>query len=62
MLQEGPKGFEGGMTTKKPISINQTSKATATGDLSILEKLGAFIVTGSGRNTHYHLDLENASK
>lgn len=62
MLQEGPTGFEGGMTAKKPMSINQTSKATATRDLSILEKLGAFIVTGSGRNTHYHLNLENASK
>lgn len=57
MFQEGPKGFEGGMTAKKHMSINQTSKATATRDLSILEKLGAFIITGSGRNTHYHINL-----
>lgn len=58
MFQEGPKGFEGGMTAKKHMSINQTSKATATRDLSVLEKLGAFIITGSGRNTHYHLNLD----
>jgi Fic family protein len=57
MFQEGPKGFEGGMTAKKHMSINQTSKATATRDLSVLEKLGAFIITGSGRNTNYHLNL-----
>ena len=56
-FQEGPKGFEGGMTAKKHMSINQTSKATATRDLSVLEKLGAFIITGSGRNTNYHLNL-----
>ena len=59
MFQEGPKGFEGGMTAKKHMSINQTSKATATRDLSILEKIGAFIITGSGRNTHYHINLED---
>lgn len=59
MFQEGPKGFEGGMTAKKHMSINQTSKATATRDLSVLEKLGAFVITGSGRNTHYYLNLEN---
>jgi len=58
MFKEGPKGFEGGMTTKKHMHITQTSKATATRDLSTLEKLGAFVIRGSGRNTHYYLHLE----
>jgi Fic family protein len=34
MLQEGPKGFEGGMTAKKYMRIIETSKAKATRDLS----------------------------
>jgi len=59
MFQEGTKGFEGGMTAKKHMSINQTSKATATRDLKALEELGALIVQGGGRNTHYYLDLED---
>lgn len=59
MFQEGPKGFDGGMTAKKHMSINQTSKATATRDLKGLEELGALIVQGSGRNTHYHLNLSD---
>ncbi len=33
MLEEGPKGFEGGMSAKKYIAITRTSKATATRDL-----------------------------
>lgn len=33
MLEEGPKGFEGGMTAKKYVGITKTTKATATRDL-----------------------------
>lgn len=58
MFQEGPKGFEGGMTAKKHMQIVQTSKATATRDLKLLAELGAFKVGGSGRNTHYYLNFE----
>lgn len=58
MFQEGPQGFEGGMTAKKHMRIVQTSKATATRDLKSLEELGALIVRGSGRSTHYYLNLE----
>ena len=57
MFQEGPQGFEGGMTAKKHMRITQTSKATATRDLKTLEELGALIVRGSGRSTHYYLNL-----
>lgn len=59
MFKEGTKGFEGGMTAKKHMSINQTSKATATRDLKALEELGALIVEGSGRSTHYYLNLKD---
>lgn len=57
MLQEGPKGFEGGMTAKKYIRITQTSKPTATRDLQKLLDLNVFIVTGGGRSTSYQLNL-----
>ncbi len=57
IFSEGPKGFEGGMTAKKHMRITQTSKATATRDLKYLEEIGAFVVQGSGRSTHYYLNL-----
>ena len=59
MFQEEPKGFKGGMTAKKHMSITKTSKATATRDLKALEELGALVVRGSGRSTHYYLNLED---
>ncbi|MDO5980909.1 Fic family protein [Flavivirga spongiicola] len=55
MLQEGPKGFEGGMTAKKYMRITQTSKATATRDLQKLLELGVFKVQGDGRSTSYQI-------
>lgn len=59
MFKEGPSGFEGGMTAKKHMRITQTSKATATRDLKLLAALGALIIHGSGRSTHYYLNLSN---
>jgi Fic family protein len=47
------EGFEGGMTAKKYMSINQTSKATATRDLQHLKEAGALCEYGSRRNVHY---------
>ncbi len=58
IFQEGPKGFEGGMTAKKHMSITKTSKATATRDLKTLEELGVLVVRGSGRSTHYYLNMD----
>ncbi|MDO5968881.1 Fic family protein [Flavivirga aquimarina] len=55
MLQEGPKGFKGGMTAKKYMRITQTSKATATRDLKKLLELGVFKVQGDGRSTSYQI-------
>ncbi len=57
MLEEGPKGFEGGMSTKKYITLTHTSKATATRDLQDLVKKGAFISFGGGRSTRYEVNL-----
>jgi Fic family protein len=58
MLDEEPKGFEGGMTTKKYMSITKASKATATRDLQVLADLKILIVQGGGRSTHYTLNLK----
>ena len=57
MLEEGPKGFEGGMNAKKYMSITGTSKATATRDLQDLADMGVFIPSGGGRSTHYKVKL-----
>jgi len=58
MLEEGPKGFEGGMNARKYLGITKTSKATATRDLQDLVAKGIFIPTGGGRSTRYELALD----
>jgi Fic family protein len=55
MFAAGPKGFAGGMTTKKYANINKVSYATASRDLSRLAGLGALERRGAGRSTHYVL-------
>ena len=57
MLEEGPKGFKGGMSAKKYISMTQASKATATRDLQDLARRGIFVAVGGGRSTRYEIDL-----
>lgn len=57
MLDEGPDGFEGGMSAKKYTSITKASKATATRDLQNLSELGVLILEGGGRSTHYVLNI-----
>jgi len=57
MFDAGPEGFDGGMRTKKYISITKTSKATATRDLQELVKLGALWPKGSGRSKHYEINF-----
>ncbi|PUZ28171.1 DUF4172 domain-containing protein [Chitinophaga parva] len=59
MLDAGPEGFEGGITAKKYISITKASKATATRDLQDLAAIGALVLAGAGRSTHYTLCLDN---
>jgi Fic family protein len=59
MLEEGPKGFQGGMNASKYTSITKISKATATRDLQDLLKMGAIILIGEagGRSTKYDVNL-----
>jgi len=57
MLEEGPNGFEGGMSAKKYISMTGASKATATRDLQDLADKGIFVPSGGGRSVHYVMKL-----
>jgi Fic family protein len=57
MLEEGPQGFEGGMSAKKYISMTGASKATATRDLQDLADKGVFVPFGGGRSTRYKVDV-----
>ena len=57
MLDEGIKGFEGGMNARKYIAIAQTSKATATRDLQDLVEKNVFFPSGGGRSIRYELNL-----
>jgi Fic family protein len=59
MLEEGPKGFAGGMNASKYGSITKISKATATRDLQALLEIGALIPfgEGGGRSTKYTVNL-----
>jgi len=57
MFDAGIEGFEGGMTAKKYMRINQTSKATATRDLQHLTEMQILLQQGGGRNIHYQLNL-----
>jgi Fic family protein len=52
-MLESPDGFKGGMSAEKYVSINKTSKATATRDLQYLTEIGLLILKGAGRSTHY---------
>ena len=59
ILDMGSENFEGGISTKKYISLTKVSKATAVRDISHLVKLGCIkqIEGSSGRNIRYRLNL-----
>ena len=57
MLEEGPDGFEGGMSVKKYMTITGASKAMAARDLQDLAEKHILVPTGGGRSTHYKIDL-----
>jgi Fic family protein len=57
ILEEGPRGFEGGMSPRKYIVITGTSKPTATRDLQELVEKGVLISLGAGRGRNYHIKL-----
>lgn len=57
LLDAGPNGFEGGMSTKKYESITGTSRASASRELIELEALGLLARVGAGRSTRYYVKL-----
>ena len=59
ILDMGSENFEGGISTKKYISITKVSKATAVRDISHLVELGCIkqIERSSGRNIRYKLNI-----
>ncbi len=57
MFNQGVSGFEGGMTAKKYVSINKTTKSTATRDLQELVDKNIFVRMRAGRSTAYELNL-----
>lgn len=57
MFEMGAEDFEGGMTSRKYVSITRTTKATATRDLQEMTKLNILLQKGDGRSTHYVLNI-----
>ena len=57
VLEEGPEGFEGGITAKKYSAMTKVSKATATRDLQHLYEINALKRIGSGRSIRYQINL-----
>lgn len=57
MLEEGPKGFQGGMNAKKYAGLCKVSKPTATRDLQYLAEIKVFLVSGGGRSTSYQVNI-----
>lgn len=56
MLEAGPGGFEGGLSTRKYISLTGTSRATAQREIAELVEKGLLVRRpGGGRSTAYDL-------
>ena len=58
LLDAGPNGYEGGMTTRKHERIAQVSTPTAARDLIELERLGLLKRYGAGRSIRYYPAIE----
>jgi Fic family protein len=59
MLDAGKGGFEGGLTTRKYVSLAKVSRATAFREMVLLVKLGILKENqGKGRSTSYDLNWE----
>jgi len=61
LLDAGPGGFEGGMSTKKYEHLTGASRATSSRDLIELEELGLLRRDGAGPSTRYHINIEGWS-
>lgn len=57
LLDQGRGGFEGGMSTRKYVSLTNTSRPTASRELIELDALGVLKQWGAGRSTRYYINL-----
>jgi Fic family protein len=57
MLQEGPRGFEGGLSAGKYSSMTKASPATATRDLADMVANGALTRSGERRHARYQVNI-----
>jgi Fic family protein len=57
LLDAGPDGFVGGMSTKKYEGLTGASRATSSRDLIELEAMGMLRRAGDGRSTRYYLAI-----
>lgn len=57
LLDQGSGGFEGGMSTRKYVSLTGTSRPTASRELIELNALGVLKQVGAGRSTRYYINL-----
>jgi Fic family protein len=58
LLDAGPGGFEGGMSTRKYEALASTSRPTASRELLELAALGLLRSVGAGRSTRYYVDID----
>jgi Fic family protein len=58
LLEAGPHGFEGGLSTRKYASLTHASKPTAYRDLAELSARGLLKQVGAGRSTRYYVNKE----
>ena len=57
LLDRGPGGFEGGLNTRKYVSLTGASRATASRELMELAELGVLAQAGAGRSVRYYINL-----
>lgn len=63
LLDAGPGGFEGGLTTRKYVGITKASKMTAYREITDLVEKGVLVhASGKGRSVHYELNFDNSSQ
>jgi Fic family protein len=58
LLDAGPGGFEGGMSTRKYENLTGAARATASRDLIELAAMGLLAQVGAGRGTRYYLQID----
>jgi Fic family protein len=58
LLEAGPRGFAGDLTTRKYASLAGVSRATAYRDLAALARQGILAACGRGKATRYYVALE----